>query len=737
MGNVSHRGRGDLVEEPTPTGNPETEGITDFDDIQPTVIGHLTSARRGVGGTTQIDRARLDGTTQVLVESADNQVICGYGQYQSELRYTGDSLSTSPWFLFDQTRASVVRDLGMTATMALGAFIRFQDNQTDPADPGLVYAVNRRSSQNSVVFMQFNGGGLVQDAIQIYKANEASVKNDYHYFERLTIDAYLGSGIVIEGQPSIAHQLNQVVIRSGIGAVTRGLYGVRTGILPTDARRLTWSDIGLEGGTFKMYAGEILDNDIADIYLDSRNGTSVIDGVTMEGSKRCLVVVSPSPAYGLHVIYLVGCKWTSGTLLAADREIIQSEGQSPMFINGNQFGLSSALVELCFYAYSPRDFLGWQFEGNELSTPWRHGHFTGLYPDSVKGSTNATAAGTVTPICYPWDGPATDSGLPGIAKPYYSADWTDLDDNPEPDQWYACQESYQELTVTVVNDVDDELDITHHGLRTGTGPYQLRTTGVAPAGLAIETPYYPIYVDAGSIQLAASLDDALDGVALDITDGGSGTHTLINTERKYVYSLAKDRPRMDLLLRATTEPADWPRLRQRRAIDADAWHSNWVEFTGADGQILSWNDQTFQIDADNYSVAVDLLIDITSAPDDDMRILCLGGSATTGLNLRVMSTGFLKLWCGGNDWDGAVDMTLAGPTWIRLIYDKAGTDCHVVTPFETSANVYDATPGHTQHVGIGASAAAQVSFIGFLNHAALYLGSKAEALDDNLSRFGY
>jgi len=71
-----------------------------------------------------------------------------------------------------------------------------------------------------------------------------------------------------------------------------------------------------------------------------------------------------------------------------------------------------------------------------------------------------------------------------------------------------------------VNVDDDELTIPSHGFTTGF-KVRLTTTGTLPAGLATGTDYFVIKIDDDTIQLAASLDDALDGIPVDITDQGS------------------------------------------------------------------------------------------------------------------------------------------------------------------------------------------------------------------------
>lgn len=54
----------------------------------------------------------------------------------------------------------------------------------------------------------------------------------------------------------------------------------------------------------------------------------------------------------------------------------------------------------------------------------------------------------------------------------------------------------------------------------------LTTTGTLPAGLATSTTYYLIYQTATTFKVASSLANAFAGTAIDITDTGTGTHTV-------------------------------------------------------------------------------------------------------------------------------------------------------------------------------------------------------------------
>lgn len=55
------------------------------------------------------------------------------------------------------------------------------------------------------------------------------------------------------------------------------------------------------------------------------------------------------------------------------------------------------------------------------------------------------------------------------------------------------------------------------------------TTTTLPAGLALATDYFVIYIDADTYKVASSLANALIGTAVDITNTGTGVHTFTPT----------------------------------------------------------------------------------------------------------------------------------------------------------------------------------------------------------------
>lgn len=92
--------------------------------------------------------------------------------------------------------------------------------------------------------------------------------------------------------------------------------------------------------------------------------------------------------------------------------------------------------------------------------------------------------------------------------------------------------TFADADVTVATDTIAEPS---HGMSTGAGPFRLSTTGVLPAGLAADTDYWIISVDANSYKLASSKANATALAAVDITGAaGGGTHTLRRNQNDVV-----------------------------------------------------------------------------------------------------------------------------------------------------------------------------------------------------------
>lgn len=69
---------------------------------------------------------------------------------------------------------------------------------------------------------------------------------------------------------------------------------------------------------------------------------------------------------------------------------------------------------------------------------------------------------------------------------------------------------------------------------------QFTTTGTLPAGLSLNTTYFLIYIDATNFKVATTIALAEAGTAIDITDTGSGVHTVTEVAVGTVRSSATD-----------------------------------------------------------------------------------------------------------------------------------------------------------------------------------------------------
>lgn len=78
-----------------------------------------------------------------------------------------------------------------------------------------------------------------------------------------------------------------------------------------------------------------------------------------------------------------------------------------------------------------------------------------------------------------------------------------------------------------VSTANDTITLTDHGLF-DQHPVRFTTTGTLPAPLAASTTYWIIRNDANSVKVASSAANARDGTAIDLTDTGSDTHTIMS-----------------------------------------------------------------------------------------------------------------------------------------------------------------------------------------------------------------
>jgi microcystin-dependent protein len=83
-------------------------------------------------------------------------------------------------------------------------------------------------------------------------------------------------------------------------------------------------------------------------------------------------------------------------------------------------------------------------------------------------------------------------------------------------------------TVTMTIATPAVLTLASHGLATGDGIY-FTTTGALPTGLAINTKYWVVKIDANTFNVSTTLANALAGTKIATSGSQSGTHTMFLT----------------------------------------------------------------------------------------------------------------------------------------------------------------------------------------------------------------
>lgn len=87
-----------------------------------------------------------------------------------------------------------------------------------------------------------------------------------------------------------------------------------------------------------------------------------------------------------------------------------------------------------------------------------------------------------------------------------------------------AQKVYTFNSGTGVNSTNDTITLPNHAFVTGDAFVYSRNSGSQNIGLTDNTTYYVIVVDANTIKVATSRENALAGTAVDLTSGGNETH---------------------------------------------------------------------------------------------------------------------------------------------------------------------------------------------------------------------
>ncbi len=230
----------------------------------------------------------------------------------------------------------------------------------------------------------------------------------------------------------------------------------------------------------------------------------------------------------------------------------------------------------------------------------------------------------------------------------FSIDQTGLNSSPQVPDWGALEYENVEngllkfwlgvdLTFTAAN-ATEQLTATSHDLQTGDGPFRLTNSGGSlPNGLAIDTNYWAIRIDADIIQCAASYQDALDAVPVAFSDDGSGTHTLDRASRLVVPGNAISKIRLHATLAPVTGVASGEQGLRFLKNESGAFIGNALTgaATGASTDMLTTispiievvtgdffeleyttDDAAFDFEADKSSFGIEVVEDADTAPYD-------------------------------------------------------------------------------------------------------------------------
>ena len=88
----------------------------------------------------------------------------------------------------------------------------------------------------------------------------------------------------------------------------------------------------------------------------------------------------------------------------------------------------------------------------------------------------------------------------------------------------------QNFLPAAVNITSEEITITGHDYKRTGFRVRISSSGTIVGGLAINTDYYVIIVNANTIKLATTRANALAGTAINLTSQGTGTHTISQSE---------------------------------------------------------------------------------------------------------------------------------------------------------------------------------------------------------------
>lgn len=295
-------------------------------------------------------------TSTVTISSVSGMRIRGSGRSR-KFRWAGPT--ADPVFKFLNCSDCTLEDFEIVLDNACGDVVTYQDDSA-----GAI-----RSSRNGIrnVWVLNNAAARPTNGIHV---EDAAGKNDLHWAEHFVVQGYTGVGVLNECRSSV----NNYYADCKFQGRNVGSYGVRT----------------IDGGTATFIRCSIMENNTADIDLDTRHGVTRFLDCHSEDSVRWVTSPSPSPSINAGTCVLDGFRFAwSAPPSVSDTDAISWLGGGNLVVVNCTIGLSSNLQP---YTYRYSDPLGgggigqFGFRANRINSSTQFAHFPAISPYSTQGS---------------------------------------------------------------------------------------------------------------------------------------------------------------------------------------------------------------------------------------------------------------------------------------------------------------------------------------------------------------
>ncbi len=661
----------------------------------------VATSAGGIGDIVEIPKGTITISDTIRIAGVRGLRLVGHGRYATVLQWTGDD--DRPMFEFDQTAECGLDDVTIDIAAACLEAIRITDTRTNVGhSANSTIGVASTRFRGNDVFIK--GNGLLQVGLNNRLGTTDGGKNDQHSFVRWLFQGYTECGVSIEGQAARGVSFHDCQFQGR----TTGQYGIRTDKIPG------------QGGSFFMTGGAsvLMQHQIADIILGDRSGPVHVSDAWCEQSARLLLAADYSvqaPAQSeIHPITFSSIRWAGdGAIVPANGRIVDVRSSGPLVFVGCQFGQGASPDHPISIHFEPafREG-GFLVQGCAFNTTSFDGIFSGIYPESTRGSYATTSGQNVTPRALP-ESQETGRFLPALAE-----DWVGRGLRV-PRSWHMFEEDtiLPAWAAPTGYDVNDEV-------RNANRTYRCVTAGTS-AGSGGPTTVSSLITD-GSVQWKFIRE-------------GEGT----------VFDRQSRKPRKNLIATAGAS------LR----YDDDSDFAGFLgSLTEVADQQFHYNDQDGSFDPNDHSVLVWARLRIVSSSANRLLYVLGDGTAASGAHgphVGVDSSERLYISIGNQQVTGshsytnevfeiAIKCDIETPLFLVQTRYPAGTET-IDASTELSDAITGINPpglGNVPRKGWGANSSSASSPVFRIRADAVWLddaavaNAGAESLADLLERLG-